>query len=83
MLARSVGVLPGDVVSLYFGAARLPFLPYLAGSLLGLAPTMAAVSIMGSSSPFSPAFLIAGGCDLVLAAGSLLICRRMLRMREK
>lgn len=83
VLARSVGVLPGDVVSLYFGAARLPFLPYLAGSLLGLAPTMAAVSIMGSSSPFSPAFLIAGGCDLVLAAGSLLICRRMLRMREK
>ena len=33
-LARAVGVLPGDVVSLYFGAVRLPFAPYLAGSLL-------------------------------------------------
>ena len=43
---------PGDVVSLYFGAVRLPFAPYLAGSLLGLCPTMLAVSITwGKSRP--------------------------------
>lgn len=81
LLARAVGILPGDVVSLYFGAVRLPFLPYLAGSLLGLAPTMAAVSIMGdnASDPLSPAFLAAAGVDLVIVAVSLGVCRRMLR----
>lgn len=80
-LLRAVGILPGDVVSLYLGAVRLPFGPYLAGSLLGLAPTMLAVSIMGSnaSDPLSPGFLIAAGCDAVIVAASLLACRRMLR----
>lgn len=79
VLARAVGILPGDVVSLYFGAVRLPFFPYLAGSLLGLAPTMVAVSIMGSSDLFSPAFLMAAGCDLVIVVISLAACRKMLR----
>jgi len=81
LLTRAVGILPGDVVSLYFGAVRLPFGPYLAGSLLGLCPTMVAVSIMGdsASNPFSPAFLIAAGVDLLVVAVSFLVCRRMLR----
>lgn len=85
LLARAVGILPGDVVSLYFGAVRLPFFPYLAGSLLGLCPTMAAVSIMGASAadPLSPVFLIAAGADVVIVAVSFLVCRRMLRDGEK
>ena len=84
-LARAVGVLPGDVVSLYFGAVRLPFAPYLAGSLLGLCPTMLAVSIMGASAsdPLSPAFLLAAGADALIAAFSLLACRRMLKKERQ
>ncbi len=81
LLARAVGVLPGDVVSLYFGAVRLPFQPYLAGSLLGLCPTMVAVTIMGGSvsNPLSPAFLAAAGVDLLVVIISFAVCRRMLR----
>lgn len=84
LLARAVGVLPGDVVSLYFGAVGMPFGPYLAGSLLGLAPTMVAATIMGDnvSDPLSPAFLIAAGVDVVIVVASLAACRRLLRKKE-
>ena len=85
LLARAVGILPGDVVSLYFGSMRLPFLPYLAGSLVGLAPTMVAVSIMGdnAANPLSPGCLIAVAVDGCLVAASFLACRRMLRKNAR
>ena len=81
LIARALGILPGDVVSLYFGSMRLPFLPYLAGSLVGLAPTMVAVCIMGDNvaNPFSPAALIAIAIDGILVAASFLVCRRMIK----
>lgn len=84
ILTRAIGVLPGDVVSLYLGAVRLPFGPYLAGSLLGLCPTMIAVTIMGDNAaqPLSPGFLIALGCDLVIVLVSFLVCRRMLKKQR-
>ena len=85
LIARALGVLPGDVVSLYFGSMRLPFLPYLAGSLVGLAPTMVAVSIMGdnAANPLSPGCLIAVAVDGGLVAASFLACRRMLRKNAR
>lgn len=81
LVARALGILPGDVVSLYFGSVRLPYVPYLLGSLVGLAPTMVAVSIMGdnAANPLSPAFLIAMAVDGCLVAASFLACRRMLK----
>ncbi len=85
LIARALGVLPGDVVSLYLGSMRLPFLPYLAGSLVGLAPTMVAVSIMGdnAANPLSPGCLIAVAVDGCLVAASFLACRRMLRKNAR
>ena len=85
LIARALGVLPGDVVSLYFGSMRLPFLPSLAGSLVGLAPTMVAVSIMGdnAANPLSPGCLIAVAVDGCLVAASFLACRRMLRKNAR
>lgn len=85
LIARALGVLPGDVVSLYFGSMRLPFLPYLAGSLVGLAPTMVAVSIMGdnAANSLSPGCLIAVAVDGCLVAASFLACRRMLRKNAR
>ena len=85
LIARALGILPGDVVSLYFGSMRLPFLPYLAGSLVGLAPTMVAVSIMGdnAANPLSPGCLIAVAVDGCLVAASFLACRRMLRKNAR
>lgn len=85
VLTRAAGVLPGDVVSLYFGCVRLPYPAYLAGSLLGLAPGMAAATILGSqvSDPGSPGFWVSAGCGAAVALGSLLACGRVVRGERK
>lgn len=81
VLTRSAGVLPGDVVSLYFGCVRLSYLPYLAGSILGLTPGMIATTILGSqvSDPETPGFWVAAGCSFAVAALSFLACRRAVK----
>lgn len=48
-LLRLAGVLPGDLVSLYLGAAGMPWRPYLAGSLLGSFPRVAAGTVLGAA----------------------------------
>jgi len=78
-LLRAVGFLPGDVVSLYLGAARMPFGPYVLGSLAGLAPTLIAVTILGGGGLRSPAFWIAAACNAVTIAASLLASRKLLQ----
>lgn len=81
VLTRSAGVLPGDVVSLYFGCVRLDYLPYLAGSILGLTPGMIATTILGSqaSDPGTPGFWAAAGCGFAVALLSFLACRRAMK----
>lgn len=81
LLTRAVGVLPGDVVSLYLGAVCLPYGPYLAGSLLGLCPTMAAVTVLGDSAadPGSPLFWLALAASAAVVLVSFGVCRRLLR----
>lgn len=46
-LLRFVNILPGDVVSMFFGAAKVDFLKYLLGSLLGIFPGVVAATFMG------------------------------------
>ena len=48
-LLRLGGVLPGDLVSLYLGAAGIPLGPYLTGSLLGSLPRIAAGTLLGAA----------------------------------
>lgn len=48
-LLRLAGVLPGDLVSLYLGAAGMPWKPYLTGSLLGSLPRVAAGTLLGAA----------------------------------
>lgn len=81
VLARAAGILPGDVVSLYFGCGKLAYPAYLAGSLLGLAPKMIAATVLGGqiADPGSAGFRAALGFDLAVALASLLACRRVLR----
>ena len=80
-LLRLAGASPGDVVSLYLGAVRLPYGPYLAGSLLGLCPTMAAVTVLGDSAadPGSPLFWLALAASAAVVLVSFGVCRRLLR----
>ena len=69
---RVVGCLPGDVVSLYPGSVRIPYLRFLAGSVLGLFPSLALATLVGVSvtQPDSPMFILSVSCTVLLAAGS-------------
>lgn len=57
-LLRTFCFLPGDAVSLYLGATRIPFPCYLAGGILGTTLGVVLATILGSSitEPGSPAF---------------------------
>ncbi|MDD3227605.1 MAG: VTT domain-containing protein [Oscillospiraceae bacterium] len=83
ILTRVVGMLPGDLVSIYFGTVKLPFWFYLSGSLLGLAPAMITETILGKNitAPFSQPFLIAVLVRLLIAIMSLVSCRKLLKSK--
>lgn len=80
-LTRAVGVVPGDLASLYFGAVRLPYFPYLWGSLIGLSPMMVADTLLGRGigGTMSPELLAAWGISVLIAAASVLFCRNILK----
>ena len=79
-LTRAVGIVPGDLASLYFGAVGLPYISYLAGSLLGLLPMMVADTLLGKGlgGTLSPELLAAWGISAFIAIASLFVCRRLL-----
>lgn len=58
-LLRTFVFLPGDAVSMYLGAIRIPFRYYLAGGIMGTTLGVVLSTILGSSitEPGSPAFL--------------------------
>lgn len=58
--ARLFGVISGDIISYYFGASGLKFLPFLAGSIIGVLPGLVTVTVLGTSAtdPRSPEFII-------------------------
>lgn len=60
LLARLLGVLPFDVVSIYMGAAEVKYKTYLPASVLGMLQLALPMTIMGSAvdDPSSPEFII-------------------------
>lgn len=70
---RTFCFLPGDAVSLYLGAIRIPFLYYLAGGVLGTALGVFLSTILGASitDPKSPAFLLSAVLMTLVALLSL------------
>ena len=80
-LLRLAGAPPGDLVSLYLGAAGIPWGTYLSAGLLGALPRIACTTALGGAlwEPGSPRFwasLAAGGILTVLSAGIWLLRRR-------
>lgn len=59
-LPRTLCFLPGDAVSLYLGAIKIPFPCYLAGGVLGTLLGVVLSTVLGSgiTEPGSPAFLL-------------------------
>lgn len=68
-LLRTFVFLPGDAVSMYLGALRIPFRHYLAGGILGTTLGVVLSTILGSSitEPGSPAFLLSASLMTLVA----------------
>jgi len=72
---RVISVLPCDLVSMYLGAIRLPFLSFLTASLLGTFPGIIPATFMGKSitKPLSPEFLTAASITVICSLLSFLL----------
>lgn len=68
-LLRTFCFLPGDAVSLYLGAIRIPFPYYLTGGVLGTTLGVVLATIFGSSiaEPGSPAFWLSASLMALMA----------------
>lgn len=74
---RVLGILPGDVVSMYLGASKLPFPRNLLGGLAGMLPSLLAATFLGSSitDPASPVFLASAGGMVLISLLSAVVYR--------
>lgn len=82
VMIRLIGILPGDLVSMYFGASGIRYSRYLTGTLLGLLPSIVIFSVMGMSVSdiTSPAFWISAAAEILLILFSFVV---LLTMRKK
>lgn len=74
-IARLIGGLPCDAVSMYMGSSDLKYTHYIAGSLLGFIPRIIAYTLIGITliDTSSPAFIITIVLNIVIAVISLII----------
>ena len=71
---RIISCLPGDAISMYLGACRVPFWTCLIASFLGTLPGLVSTTLLGTSitDPASPMFWISVGLTVGLSILSLL-----------
>ena len=83
-LLRVFSCLPGDVVTLYFGATGVPFWQNLVGGSLGVLPGLVLATVLGKSleDPSSPAFWISAGLSIGLAVSSTVLYGVYLRHQK-
>lgn len=87
-LIRAVGILPCDVVSLYLGNTRMPYLQYILGGVLGFLPDLICATIVGMkmSDWRSPWFWLTIAVNIFICAVSLVVYRlyrRRLNFRKE
>lgn len=66
---RIISCLPGDIVSMYFGASGARFVPYIFASLLGTMPSVICATLLGMNitDPTSPMFWVSLGLNVLLS----------------
>lgn len=84
-LLRVFSCLPGDVLTLYFGATGVPFWQNLVGGGLGVLPGMILATVLGKSleDPSSPAFWISAGLSVGMAVLSTVLYGVYLRRQKR
>ena len=74
-ITRIVGFLPGDIVSIYFGACDTAYLIYLAAGVSGSLLSIITTTLLGEkiSTPFSVEFMIVLLCRILVSVGAVVI----------
>lgn len=77
-LLRTFCLLPGDAVSLYLGATRIPYPYYITGGVLGTTLGVVLATILGTSitEPSSPAFWLSASMMALMAIISVIFYLR-------
>lgn len=75
---KFIGKIPHEITNALLGALKIPYPSYIIGSILGLAPTMVATTIVGNNltDPGSPMFIISLVAIIVLIAISFILFKR-------
>lgn len=74
-ITRIVGCLPGDIVSLYFGACAASYPVYLTSGVMGSLLSIVTTTLLGEkiNDPFSIEFFIILLCRVLVSAGAVAI----------
>ncbi len=82
---RTLFCVPGDAVSLYFGAMKMPFRNYILSSFLGVLPSTIASTLLGTSitDPRSPMFWVSTSLTVGFAVVSFLSYFLWKRSKDK
>lgn len=72
-ITRIVGILPGDLVSLYFGACDTPYLRYLLAGVAGSLLSIVTNTLLGEkiNDPFSVEFMLVLLCRILVSVGAV------------
>ena len=78
-ITRIVGFLPGDIVSIYFGACDTPYRIYLTAGVTGSLLSIITTTWLGEkiSDPFSVEFMIVLMCRILVSMGAIVINHRL------
>ena len=81
---RTLNFLPGDAVSLFLGAVKIPFEVYMLGGMLGTFPGVILATIFGANikNPGSPAFWLSAVLLVMISVFSILIHRYISRKKK-
>ena len=85
LTVRLIGILPSDIVGMYFGVSGVSYVSHLCGSVAGLLPTALSFTVMGASASDirSPAFIISTAFQVILIALSFTITYVLHRKKKK
>ena len=74
-ITRIVGFLPGDIVSLYFGACDVNYLIYLVAGISGSLLSIVTTTLLGEklNNPFSIEFVLVFFCRFLVFVGSIML----------
>lgn len=83
-IARVIGILPCDVVSMYMGSVGISYWQYITGGVLGFLPRIIAFTMIGITitDPSSPAFIISCTFNILLAVFSIIIYKYILKKKS-